>query len=280
MEDEGYAGYIWDRSTIKSAMIIGVVFIVSILTIMSSYEIHLNSQQRAALEEVASEILGTKVSIGGYYPQPKKNLVVLTQVRIANPPGFMVVPRTSFNADMAVTIGVIRMHAEVLAAEKKVFDEVVVSDVSVYLTVKKADANLMVLHTLAHPDADSGGGKTVIKDILMKGMVLRPRLDDPDRDYMPHDIESLRLTGIGEEQNGIPVAQAITQTLDTIYRAAFFKAASSDVMTEMSKSYLTEVATAMNLGPQFVTIAKQGSDWGGWTEDSRINKGEDNPNPR
>src|SRR4029077_19649178 len=93
MKDAGPAGYIWDRSTIKAAMLMGIGLIFAIFISISSYENHLNSLKRIAFEKTASEILGTKVTIGNLYIRLNRNEVIMTDVKIANLPGYKKIPQ-------------------------------------------------------------------------------------------------------------------------------------------------------------------------------------------
>src|SRR5476649_2876414 len=113
MEDEGWAGNIWDRSTIKLAIVLGGLLVFAIFTGISPYHYHQNNLERLYLEKTASDMLGTKVTIGGLYWHPAENTVALTNIKIANPPGI--------DIPGAINIMALRMRTDSISPSSMVF---------------------------------------------------------------------------------------------------------------------------------------------------------------
>ena len=256
MEDEGWAGYIWDRSTIRLAVVLGGLLVFAILTSISSYHYHQNNLERLYLEKTASAMLGTKVSIGGLYWRPAENTVTLTNIKIANPPGI--------DIPSAITITALRMRTDSISPSAMVFSQLTIARTAIYLTVGSDTSNLTILHanmnrTTPVLTADGKPFMVVIKDVQTKeGMSMRTDVVPSDRQFSPNDIEPLHLTGIGEKEKGIPVAQAVTWIIDRIIRDAFLTAARSGALESMSNNAVLDIKSNFDMGPDFVDLANRG----------------------
>jgi hypothetical protein len=253
-EDAGPAGYIWDRSTIKAALIGVIVLVLAVLVGISCYQNYLNNQNRLALEQAASAIMGTKVSIGGLYSRPWENSLTLTHVQISNPAGF--------TYPYAITIRAIRMTtAESGSPDLVVFRQIMVMHPVVALIIDQDVTNLMLLRGVINPEAKPAAGplKAIVHDIQTREFTLEPSQVVADRLYMPKDVKPLHMTDIGVKENGIPVAQAVADIVGEMIRVAFITAAQSNDLQEMSRRSLTEIGSALNLGSGFVKLAKEGT---------------------
>lgn len=256
MEDEGWAGYIWDRSTIRLAVVLVGLLVFAILTSISSYHYNQNNLERRYLEKTASAMLGTKVTIGGLYWRPAENTVALTDIKIANPPGI--------DIPSAISIRALRMRTDSISPSAMVFNQITIARTAVYLTVGSNTSNLTILHanmdrTTPVLTADGKPFMVVIKDVQTKqGMSMRTDIVPSDRQISPADIEPLHLTGIGEKEKGIPAAQAVTWIIDQIIRDAFITAARSGALESMSKNAVLDIKSNFDMGPDFVDLANRG----------------------
>ena len=256
MEDEGWTGYIWDRSTIRLAIALGGILVFAILTGISSYHYHQNNLERLYLEKTASDMLGTKVTIGGLYWRPAENTLNLTNIKIANPPGI--------DIPSAISIMALRMRTDSISPSAMVFNQITIARTMIYLTVGSNTSNLTMLHanmdrTTPVLTADGKPFMVVIKDVQTRqGLSMRTDLVPPDRQISPADLEPLHLTGIGEKEKGIPVAQAVAWIIDRIIRDAFITAARSGALESMSNNAVLDIKSNFDMGPDFVDLANRG----------------------
>jgi hypothetical protein len=257
MEDEGWAGYIWDRSSIKLAIVLGGLFVFAIFMGISSYRYHLNTLKRIYLEKTASDMLGTKVKIGGLYWRPAENNAILTDIDIANPPGF--------TGPSAIHIMALRMQMDSVSPSSIVFNQITIAHTFIYLALGENVSNLAILHahmarTTPVLAADGKPFTVVIKDIRTKeGMAVQPDVIPPDRQFLADDVAPLHLTGIGEKEKGIPVAQAVALMVDQIIRQSYIAAAGVGALEAMSNGAVLDIKSEFDMGPDFVDLAGRGA---------------------
>src|ERR1035437_7737421 len=162
MGDTGASGFFWNSSMIRAAMVLAGGIILAILVLLSVNDIHRNTAKRLEIQSIASEILGTSVTIGALYLRPGINSVALVDVKIANPPGY--------NLANAITIRSILLKTGSLSPDLVVLDQVTLAHTVVYLEIRGDSTNLMELRagmkSVAPPVIKGGGSvRTVIKDV-------------------------------------------------------------------------------------------------------------------
>jgi len=188
-------------------------------------------------EEYATRTLGVKVSIGAMDVNLKERRIEAGNVTIANPPGYK-------NAH-AATIQSIRIQAGSLNSELLEFKDVAVNGTDVYLEIKPASTNLTDIRKNLHSNvgAEESAGEKAIRVILDKMVMngtIHPTVTLLNRDIEPIKLPEIRLEGVGRNENGVLVGQALSQvwkeitdeTIASANRNGFLKGFDRDALEE------------------------------------------------
>ncbi|HTK84547.1 MAG TPA: hypothetical protein VL625_05615 [Patescibacteria group bacterium] len=210
------------------------------------------------MEKVASKILGVKVHIGGYYPQPGAHSISFSDIRISSPPGF--------DTDIAIQIGNVSIKDISSDHDRVVFGKVVLGHVIVFMGIRRDATNLMALLSgidaaeLAHT-----GYKAGLSDVRAGIFVLRSFPIPLDRNFDPLDVEPLAMKNVGGDAT---VGEDAVDVLREIMRLCYRSAAKHSYLRFMETSSLQQIQSSLNVGKGFVSVAKNGTLWRGEDEGS------------
>ncbi len=203
-------------------------------------------------EKVASEALGVKVTIASLDVSLPQQKIEVRGLRVANPEGYSD-PHALSVQSAAIKIG--SMSKELI-----VFDDISVIGAHINLEVNQNGTNLNDIkknvaagkkpkaksEAPAKDVSQSTPVKVVIKNMLVGDTKLTPRVLLIDGEGSAVIVPDIRLTGIGQKQNGILVRDAIGQVWDGVTKAAtksasgagFLEGVSSDALKDMGAGKL------------------------------------------
>lgn len=188
-------------------------------------------------EKYASQTLGVKVSIADLEVHWKERRVDVSDVTIANPPGY--------TKPYAATIQTIGIQAGSLNSELLEFKDVAVNGTDIYLEVKPNATNLTDIRNNVNknigenPSQGEKAIKVILDKMVMNGTI-HPSVTLLGNKIEPVKLPEIRLSGIGRNSNGVLVNQAVgqiwkeisTQTIAASNKNGFLKGIDRDALTE------------------------------------------------
>lgn len=246
------------RKTAKAGLFLFSV--LAILVVASGIYLYMNMGgiARQITERIASDALGVPVTLGGMDISLENKKVVVTDIRIANPPGY--------SKPYAMTIGSVTVAGESFSRELLTFAMIDVDNTNVNLEVTPNGTNLgdMKKNTekvaqkagsgAPNPSAGAGkpaaakGGdmKVIIRTVALTHTQLNPSVTLVQKDLAYVNVPDIRLQGIGEKENGVLAGEAVAQVLGAVLAsvnktansAGFLQGLSLDSLNEMGVSTL------------------------------------------
>lgn len=243
----------------KKNRFIPVVAVLAGLIVIAAAVLYMNmgSIAKAAVEKVAADTLGVKVTIAALDINPVEKKVTVRGLKIGNPPGF--------RNDHALTVDHVGIAAESLNRDLLVFRQIEVLGANVNLEVTAKDTNLTALQKNVNRNASAQKAaqgekvvKVIIRELLLNNTTLNPSATLIAGDPQSVNISSIRITGIGEKQNGVIASEAIVQVLERISQVSFQIAGQSGFLGGLSPEAVAGMRSQLGMPPDLKEQAKQG----------------------
>lgn len=243
----------------KKSRIFPVIAVLAGLIVIAAIFFYMNmgSIAKAAVEKVATDSLGVKVTISALDINPVEKKVTVRGLKIANPPGF--------RKDHVLTVDHIGIAAESLSRDLLVFRQIEVLGASINLEVTAKDTNMTVLQKNVNRNASSRVAaqgekvvKVIIRELLMNNTTLNPSATLVAGEMPPANISYIRITEIGESQNGVIASEAIVQVLERLSQVSFQIAMQSGFLEGLSPEAVAGMRSQLGLPPDLKEQAKQG----------------------
>ncbi|MFP4386650.1 MAG: hypothetical protein ACLFP8_05400 [Alphaproteobacteria bacterium] len=182
---------------------------------------NINSITKDYSERAASDALGVPVTIGEMDILLEDMKVVVRDVAVANPEGYR-------NAH-AITIKNIMLDGESFSPQHLTFSSVDVDGTDVFLEVSQNGLNLGALQKATAQElqdgegeaqtADSTAAKVIVRRFSLTGAKLTPSVTHlPSRDFSAVEVPDIRLSDIGEKENGVVAEEAIAQIMNVVIK--------------------------------------------------------------
>jgi len=207
---------------------------------------NLGNISKMIAENVASEALGVKVSIGEIDVSVKDKLVTVTDIRVRNPRGY--------KKPNIMTVSTVKIKAGSLSQELLKFNDIRVSGANTYVEVKNKTTNL---HTLrdqvagisAKRDAEKTDAqrgkkpiKVIIKKFAMTNTVIHPSVTlIGDQDLSSVKLDPIYLSGIGTRENGVIAQDAVAQITRQLMAQLNARASAAGYLSGMSVDGLRDM---------------------------------------
>lgn len=206
----------------------------------------MNVLAKSMAEEIASEALGVKVSIGSLDISLPEKRVEVNNIRIANPKGFKN-PHAIVVQKAAITLAA-------LGENLIDFQSIKVQGPVVFLEVKGGTANLYEMKkAIPVSDQPSGKGqdlKVIIRRFSMDSATLNPLVTlIKDQALEPVETAPVTISNIGVRENGIAAGDAVREVIQSLLRsyskeagqAGFYSGLSSEALREIGQGHLNSV---------------------------------------
>lgn len=231
----------------------GLIVLLAVAAILN-----MGSMAKGLVEKLASDTLGTKVTLASLDIRPAEKTVVASGLRVDNPAGF--------KNPSALTVGKIAITAETLSPDLLVFKTVDVQGTDINMEVTQSTTNLTSIRNKINATASekkaAGQQKTppkvIIRELVFNGMRLNPSATLAAGDMRPIEISNLRMTGIGEAQNGVPASEVMAQVMEQITRTSVQAALQGGYLEGMSADALGALKSQMGIVESFGEQAKHG----------------------
>lgn len=207
---------------------------------------NLNTLAKPISERIATKAIGTRVSIGNMDIALKDKTVTVSNIRIANPPGY--------KKPHAITIDAITIALNSAGKELVNFKDIKVSGTNAYLEVTPNGTNLQDLQKRMKAGKSntktSKAIKVIIDRIATSKATLHPSITLlGEQDLKPITIPALNLRGIGKKQNGVLAEDAVKQIMTPLLKslsksasgAGFYKGLSADTLKDIGEGQIKSV---------------------------------------
>lgn len=242
----------------KGGSVKKIIAAVAVLIIIGVVVLYMNmgSIAKTMAEKVGSETLGVKVSIGSIDINLKEKSVAVHSISIANPEGY--------SEPNAMTVELVNVDMDSFSKELLVFDDVTVKGAELFLEVNERGTNLSDLQNNLGNDRkdstdnkESEGGceapKVILKNFLFSGAQLHPKVTFVGANMSDINVPDIKLTGIGEKENGVLAREAIAQIWSKISSASVNASASAGMLEGISAEGLKDLPASIKL-PQDLSI--------------------------
>lgn len=210
--------------------------------------LNLGSIAKTVAEKIGSETLGVKVAIGNIDIKAQDKSVTVHNVRIANPKGY--------SQPYAMKIGLINIAMDSFSKELLVFNDVTVKGSELFLEVNKNGTNLSDLkanikRTETAPTEQATKKneppKVILQHFLLADAQLHPTVTLIKKDLKDITVPDIKLTGIGQKQNGVLAKEALTQIWDKISSTAVNASANAGMLEGISSEGLRNISSSITL---------------------------------
>ena len=233
---------------------VGAFVLVGVVVVL----MNMGSMVKATVEKIASDTLGVPVTLAALEIKPAEMTVTVTGLNVGNPQGF--------TKPSSFTIGKIGLTAETLSPELLVFQKIDVESTAINLEVSENATNLSTISRNVNSKAaaettsaqQKQPPKIIVRELVFNGVTLNPSATLIGGDMMPVDITNLRLTGIGEKENGVLASEAITQVLESVTKTSLQAGLQAGYMQGMTPEALGDIKSQFGIAETFREQAKQG----------------------
>jgi len=238
----------------KSSITKKISLIVLAILVLGGGYIYMNmgSIAKTIAERVGSDTLGVKVSIASIDISIKDKSVLVSGLSIANPKGF--------KKPHAMKVESINIAMTSFAKELLVFKDVSVKGTELFLEVTQNGTNLSALKKnidggkkAPKEEKETHGSKASAPKVVLKHFLLANAQLHPSQtlisgtDLKDVTLPDIKLTGIGERQNGVLAREAIGQIWDAISKSAIRASAKAGLLDGMSADSLKDLTGTMGL---------------------------------
>ena len=206
------------KKTAKVALVTFGVLVLLVVGLGAYLYMNINSIAKGYAEKAASEALGVAVTIGDMDIQPENLKVVVSDIAVANPPGF--------KNEHAITIKNVTVDGESFSKDKLIFTLVQVDGTQVNLEVAERvnlgelKKNTQQVEQAAPQDggksAAKEGPKVIVREFALTGAQLTPSMTLTGTEMGTVKVNDIRLKNIGEKEDGVTSEEAIAQIMDAV----------------------------------------------------------------
>jgi hypothetical protein len=226
------------------SLIIGAVVTLIVAGIIYVI-LSLNGASLAASEKIASETLGTKVTIGRLDISLRDKIVSIGNIVVNNPAGYPARP--------AITIGNVLVRIGGIGFGHLTFDKVAVADTLINLDVAATGTNLSALQEnmgkkltlLRQKDAQNGLRRITIRSLGYDTIQMARHAAVSELATGTLSLPPPRLPGIGLTENGVTASDALAQALSPVIRSALMAALKQEYLQGLSPAGIATVSNAM-----------------------------------
>lgn len=192
-------------------------------------------------ENVATQTLGVEVDIGSVRVSLQEKKVEVTNIRIANPPGYK-------NAK-AMTVGLMSIQAETFSQELLNFSNATMKDMHINLEVTPKGTNLTdIRYNIKFPGRGSQAEqdkktftKVILREFAAEGGTVSPSISMLETQPKTFNIPAIHLSGIGAAENGVLAGQAISQIFQAVTTESIQAAHGQGLLDGMNGDALKEI---------------------------------------
>lgn len=229
----------------KGKAIVASVLVLGVAIGAIALAVNLGGLARIAVEKIASNTLGVKVTIAKLDISLQEKQIEVHGLRIGNPEGY--------KNPQAITVEKISLAASDITQSLLVFDEVRVIGTDMNLEVTSHETNLTDLRDGANKNAgeqaqkNGKAPKIIIRDLRIESPSVTPKATLSNSALDPVKLPDIRITGIGEKTNGATVPEAIAQILDICTQVAMKTSIQSGFLRGMDADSLTAIQTSVGI---------------------------------
>ncbi len=240
------------KKTAKASLYIFSFFVLLLIGGVVYLYANMDSIAKQLSEQLASDALGVDVTIGDIEISLEEKKVVVSDLRIANPPGYA--------KPEAMSVKTITIAAESFSKELLSFARVEVDGTNVNLEVGKKGTNLGDLKknidrknkgesssaskkstssTTAHSEEEQI--KVIVKKFALTRAQLNPSVTLIKKDLAFITVPDIHLSGIGQKENGILAKDAVSQIMDAVLERFNKSANSAGFLEGLSLNVLNDI---------------------------------------
>jgi len=216
----------------------------------------ITSLSKTAVERLASHHLGVKVEADELDIDPEHESVLIRGLTIHNPKGY--------KRGAAITVGAIDIDARSLQRERLMFEDIKVSGMNIRVEVSEKGTNLSALkkiiglHSTGKPSAVIEPVKIIIDHIVFTGTRIEPGIvtEAIAKNLSPQILPEIHLRAIGENEQGLPAPEAVSQIIIHVINVALRAAAEEGYLDSLSPAIQEDIGARLSVSEQLVEDAK------------------------
>lgn len=223
-----------------------ILAVAGLLLVAGGVFLYLNfgDMVKRKAEQIASDAAGTSVRLSDLDASYENKKVTVSGIQIFNLPGY----KTSH----AVVVDKVDVVLESFSKELIVFKSVDVVDTNINLEVKEKTTNLTDLKNRAasRPQKQSTRPqpKVIIRSLSISNSQIVPKITLLGREMSkPIKVPPVRLTGVGQRENGILARDAVKQVLTQYLNVATKEANKQGLLNGMDPSALKDIKGQLNM---------------------------------
>lgn len=223
-----------------------ILAVAGLLLVAGGVFLYLNfgDMVKRKAEQIASDAAGTSVRLSDLDASYENKKVTVSGIQIFNLPGY----KTSH----AVVVDKVDVVLESFSKELIVFKSVDVVDTNINLEVKEKTTNLTDLKNRAasRPKKESTQPqpKVIIRSLNISNSQIVPKITLLGREVSkPIQVPSVRLTGVGQRENGILARDAVKQILTQYLNVATKEANKQGLLNGMDPAALKDIKGQLNM---------------------------------
>lgn len=223
-----------------------ILFVLVLLVISAGVFLYVNFEAglRRGIEIAASNALGTQVTVSGVSLSPLSGEGSIRGLQIANPEGFDA-PTLMDLGSLELAVNLKSLVSDVIEIER-----VIVNDVQVTYETTVINDNIRTLlanlpNANAAPVVEASPDAEPAKQIIIRDLkLLQPQINLHTRvATAPVPLPDIELSNIGEQSNGVTVAEAARQILTALNRSlATAGVPNMDVLVDGARQQLEDGA--------------------------------------
>lgn len=225
----------------KTALTVGSVAVALMFGGGLYLYMNFGSIAKRLAEYAATETLGVDVSIGAVRVSLEDKRVSVTNIRVANPPGY--------KSPEALTIGQVSIQADTLSQELLNFSKAEVKDMNVNLEITPEGTNLTDIQknikVPGRTEQAEEDRKTLTKVILdnfvAEGGTITPTISLLETQPAPLSLPAIHLKGIGKSENGVLAQEAIAQIFEAVAQSSIKAAHKDGLLNSLNGDALKEI---------------------------------------
>ncbi len=242
------------KKSAKASLYIFSIFVILLIVGAGFIYVNMGSIAKQLTEKVASEALGVPVTIGDMVITLEEKKVVVTNIKIANPPGY--------KKSHAITVDSVTVAGESFSKQLLTFARVAVDGTNVNVEVtgkgtnlgdlkKNVDAKKGSSKPKASSSQSSDGAhgkdeqiKVIVKKFALTKAQLNPSVTLIDKDLAYVTVPDIHLTNIGKKENGVVAQEAVAQIMDAVLERFNESANGAGFLEGLSLEMLNEIGVS------------------------------------
>lgn len=242
------------KKSAKASLYIFSIFVILLIVGAGFIYVNMGSIAKQLTEKVASEALGVPVTIGDMVITLEEKKVVVTNIKIANPPGY--------KKSHAITVDSVTVAGESFSKQLLTFARVAVDGTNVNVEVTGKGTNLGDLKknvdakkgsskpkSSSSQNSDGAHGKdeqikVIVKKFALTKAQLNPSVTLIDKDLAYVTVPDIHLTNIGKKENGVVAQEAVAQIMDAVLERFNESANGAGFLEGLSLEMLNEIGVS------------------------------------